>query len=96
MRVPPWDLVMLRWADGFAVAPTVATHHGSVRVLDGRAFIRALGTTAPDPSAADLEALLPTAEVGTPEEAEQAAALTIAALGPGRIPLPRTDGLNFI
>ncbi len=67
-------------------------------MLHAGAFLRALGEGLPGPDPAACARLAPEAALGTPEEAEQAAVLTAAALGPGpgALPLPRTDGPNYI
>lgn len=94
-----WDAPVLDAARRAGAAPVPRCHQGTARVLDADALLRALeATRGPGPDPGALAALRPTAPLGTPEEAKQAAALTQVALGPGEdaLPLPHTWGPNFI
>ena len=80
--------------------PPAARPNGhSARVLDANALLDSLASVpGPGPDLEALGPLVPCGPIGSPDEPERADAFRQAALGPGphALPLPRTDGPNYI
>lgn len=99
LRVQPTDTPALRWAQAAGANPTPGPNGHSARVLDAETFLECLASVpGPGPDSEALRTLMPQVPIGSAGEPERAAAFGQIALGPGphALPLPRTDGPNYI
>lgn len=97
--VQPTDTALLRWAKAIGASLVAVPNGHSARVLSAYAFLDSLASApGPGPDPEILRALVPHDRIGSPGEPAQAATFGQAALGPGThaLPLPRSDGPNYI